>query len=278
MATTMGQSWMPGMPSASTVRTELRGGIMSGAYILHHILACAVMPAASLVMVFGFGGLLLNPDNAYTSWNWWRLFGACFIFFVPPFVEYWLSQERKVAMTSNASGGSTAYNRAQINIVFAIHMVMLIVLGAWLTLLTIWLGIEDFSNCSSSAICSGVSASTTPSTGAIMAIVGMGVLSVCCWILLLGGLYVHAAARDAYNARLSTYFPLAAQIGGAIDADHAAYHATLDPSRKSLGGHLHAMFVGNAHDLFGGGDDSTKTLLPTRVAAAPIAAAVGMSL
>lgn len=251
MASTMSaSSFLPGMPSASTVSTQLRGGVMSGAYVLHHILAIAVMPAAFLVMVFGFGGLLLNPDNAYTTWNWWRLFGATFIAFVPPFVEYWLGQERKVAMTTNAGVGNVSYNRAQINLVFAAYMVMLVVLGAWLTLLTIWLGIEDFANCASSAICSGTSASTTPTTGAIMTIVGMGVLSICCWILLLGGLYVHAAARDAYNARLSVYFPLADQIGSQVD-DHAAYHAMFDPRRKSLGDHVHAMFVGNARDVFG---------------------------
>lgn len=226
-----GPSWMPGMPSGQTVRTELRGGVMSGAYILHHLIAVAVMPAAAFVMVFGFGGLLLNPDNAYTTWNWWRLFGASFIFFVPPLVEYWLGQERKVALSSNAAGSMTAYNRAQINAVFAIYMVVLVVLGAWLTLLTVWLGIEDFGNCASSAICSGTSASKTPSTGAIMTIVGMGVLSVCCWILVLGALYVHAAARDAYNARLSTYFPLAAQIG------------------TDIGDKLHAWTAGNAADI-----------------------------
>jgi hypothetical protein len=213
---------LPGMPSGQTVRTELRGGVMSGAYVLHHFLTVFLMPAAIFVMVFGFGGLLLNPDKAYTTWNWWRLFGAMFIVFLPSFSQYWLGQERKVALTGNAATSMTTYNRAQINAIFAVYMVMIVVLGAWITLLTVWLGVADFGNCSSSAICSGTSASSTPSTGAIMTIVGMGILSICTWILFLGGLYVHAAARDAYNARLSTYFPLAAPIGSGLFTHYIA--------------------------------------------------------
>lgn len=212
------QSYLPGMPGQQTmqsVRTELRGGVMSGAYVLHHILALFVMPAALFVMVFGFGGTLINPANAYTSWNWWRLYGAMFIVFLIPFVEYWLGQERKVAMTGGA--GTTAYNRAQINGIFAAYMVMIVVLGAWISILTVWIGVADFGQCGSSAVCSGVAGGSTPCAGAIMIIVGMGVLALSTWVLFLGGLYVHAAARDAYNARLSLYFPLAAQIGASLD-------------------------------------------------------------
>lgn len=221
------QSYLPGMPGQQTmqsVRTELRGGVMSGAYVLHHILALFVMPAALFVMVFGFGGTLINPANAYTSWNWWRLYGAMFIVFLIPFVEYWLGQERKVAMTGGA--GTTAYNRAQINGIFAAYMVMIVVLGAWISILTVWIGVADFGQCGSSAVCSGVAGGSTPCAGAIMIIVGMGVLALSTWVLFLGGLYVHAAARDAYNARLSLYFPLAAQIG----ADRCAEVETVDQS------------------------------------------------
>lgn len=234
------QSYLPGMPGQQTmqsVRTELRGGVMSGAYVLHHILALFVMPAALFVMVFGFGGTLINPANAYTSWNWWRLYGAMFIVFLIPFVEYWLGQERKVAMTGGA--GTTAYNRAQINGIFAAYMVMIVVLGAWISILTVWIGVADFGQCGSSAVCSGVTGGSTPCAGAIMIIVGMGVLALSTWVLFLGGLYVHAAARDAYNARLSLYFPLAAQIG----ADRCA---EVEPANQS---HFDRLIGSNVADI-----------------------------
>jgi hypothetical protein len=240
----MGQNFMPG---TTQIRQELRGGVMSGAYVLHHIIALFVMPAAIFVMVFGFGGTLINPANAYTSWNWWRLYGAMFIVFLIPFVEYWLGQERKVAMTGNNTGVTT-YNRAQINGIFAAYMVMIVVLGAWISILTVWVGVADFGSCGSSAVCSGVAGGSTPCAGAIMIIVGMGVLALSTWVLFLGGLYVHAAARDAYNARLSLYFPLASQIGAeaaAMRKDDAASHHSffIGSNLRDIGLGLSALFT-----------------------------------
>ena len=235
---------MPGQQTMQTVRTELRGGVMSGAYVLHHIIALFVMPAALFVMVFGFGGTLINPANAYTSWDWWRLYGAMFIVFLIPFVEYWLGQERKVAMTGGA--GNVSYNRAQINGIFAVYMVLIVVLGAWISILTVWVGVADFGNCASSAVCSGVSGGGTPCAGAIMIIVGMGILAISTWVLFLGGLYVHAAARDAYNARLSIYFPLAAQIGASIDgesADASHVERLIGDNVADIGFGLRALFM-----------------------------------
>lgn len=240
-------TYLPGLPGPQqmqTVRQELRGGVMSGAYVLHHIIALFVMPAALFVMVFGFGGTLINPANAYTSWDWWRLYGAMFIVFLIPFVEYWLGQERKVAMTGGA--GNVSYNRAQINGIFAVYMVLIVVLGAWVSILTVWVGVADFGDCSASAVCSGVSGGGTPCAGAIMIIVGMGVLAISTWVLFLGGLYVHAAARDAYNARLSIYFPLAAQIGASIDgasADASHVERLIGDNVADIGFGLRALFT-----------------------------------
>ena len=190
-----------------------RGGALSIAYIIHHIILLFLLPAAVFIFFFGTGGTLIDPAKAYDSWDWWRIYGFAFVLFVAPFGEYWLYQERKVAFSSNSASAVSFYNRSQINIIWGIWMTMIVLLGVWATILTIWVGVADFGDCAASALCGGPSGGTTPSTGAIMIIVGMGVTSLLFIVLFLGGLYVHSAARDAYASRIAQYFPIASQIG-----------------------------------------------------------------
>lgn len=220
---------------------ELRGGVISVMYAVALVIAVILMPLSILAIAWGYGGTLINPAIAYVSWNWWRFYGAYFVLIVPPLTVYWLYQERKVAMSGAA--GTSAYSRSQLQAVYFVFTVTIIILGAWITLLTVWIGIDDFASCSSSAFCAGTSAGSKPCPGAITAMVGLCLMSALTWLLLPISLYVHSAARDAYNARLSMFFPLSSQISAdigskttlaAIEQIHADASAAANPDRGVL--------------------------------------------
>ena len=231
---------MFGSLSPTMVRQELRGGVMSFMYAVALIIAVIVMPLSILAIAFGYGGTLINPAIAYVNWNWWRFYGAYFLVIVPPLTVYWLYQERKVAMTG--SDTVTSYNRAQIQAVYFVFTIAIIILGAWISLLIVWIGVQDFASCSASAFCAGTAAGSNPCPGAITAMVGLCLMAAMTWLLLPISLYVHSAARDAYNARLSKFFPLSSRIGASIDANLAAAlaeaTAAADPGRSRLDRYL----------------------------------------
>lgn len=204
-------------PQADPTRwVTFRSGTLSFAYVVHHFIALFWYPAAFFVFWFGVGGTLTDPAEAYTEWEWWRIYGAAFALFVLPFIEYWLLQERKVAFTGGP-GRLASYNRGTIQVVFFIYMAMIVIIGLWLALLTVWVGVEDFGDCVNSPLCSGPSMGSSPSTGAIMLLTGLCAMTFAHILLLIGGIYVHAAARDAYNARMAVSFPIANEIGGEMD-------------------------------------------------------------
>lgn len=197
-----------------SVFLQLRGGVLSGVYLLHHLMV-AVQAAAIFIFAFGVGGTLVDPAKAYTHWGWWRVYGFYFLIFMPPFVEYFLYQERKIAGAGN-TGRAATYSRASIQGIFFVYEVFLIVLTGWAATLTIYLGVKDFADCGNSAICSGPTMTATPCPGIIMMIVGMGVTTLCGIFFIVAGIFVHAAARDAFRARMAMYFPLASRIGAHI--------------------------------------------------------------
>lgn len=223
-------------------------GALSIAYIIHHVLLLFVFPAALFIFIFGTGGTLTDPAKAYVTWDWWRIYGFAFVVFAIPFGEYWLYQERKVAFSTSTPAAMSFYNRSQINIVWGIWMVMITVLGLWSAFLTIWLGVDDFGSCSSSPICGGPSGGSTPSTGAIMLIVSMGLTALIFVVLFLGGLYVHSAARDAYASRVGAYAPVSSMIGsemGDATPPHSAADRALANWAKDYGKCNHGTLKSN---------------------------------
>lgn len=212
---------------------QFQSGSLSIAYMVHHVFALFVLPAAFIVIAFGLGATLVDPTTAFVSWDWWRIYGVFFALFAVPAVEYWLGQERKVAFTSN-SNQTSSYSRAQINVIYAIYVVGLLVLGAWTALLVIWLGVADFDNCAGSPLCSGPTFSSTPCTGAIMIITGMCVVAASLLIVLFPlSLYVHSASRDAFLSRMSLFFPLNSEIGVEMGATAAVPAITAAPGASS---------------------------------------------
>ena len=195
-----------------------RTGALSIAYIVHHIILLLLLPSAVFLFAFGTGGTLIDPAKAYETWDWWRIYSFFFVLFAPSFGEFWLYQERKVAFSSNTAAAASFYNRSQVNVVWGIWMVMVIALGAWSAFITIYVGAADLGDCANSPLCGGPSGSSTPSTGAILIIVGSGLATLLFIALFLGGLYVHSAARDAYAARIGGFAPMGQQIGAEMDA------------------------------------------------------------
>jgi len=192
-----------------------RIGALSVAYVIHHILLIFFLPAAILIYWFGTGGILLDPNNAYISWDWWRIYGGVFALFLPAYGEYWLYQERKVAFATSTPAVMSFYNRTLVNVVWGIWLAMLLIIGAWIAFLAIWVGVADIASCSTSGVCSGTTSGAV-SAGAIMLLVGMLVIAALCAALFLGALYVHSAARDAYAARIGSYAPIGSQIGAEV--------------------------------------------------------------
>jgi hypothetical protein len=185
--------------------TEVHNGLLSAVYVFHHFIACFWVPSALLIFALGLGATLVDAGEAWSHWSWWRVYGVYFVIFVAPFIEYWLYQERKIAFSSSSTGVST-YGRAQSNFIFFIYMVVLVIAASWLSVLVIWMGTTDFQTCAASPLCSGPKLLTRPCPGAIMVLTAMCVLAATFWVLILFGIFVHAAARDVFLSRASSYF------------------------------------------------------------------------
>lgn len=204
---------------------DFQGGALSLVYLIHHFLALFVLPSALLIFALGLGATLVDPSDAFTHWSWWRIYGVYFVVFAIPLVTYYVYQERKIAFSSSGTAVQT-YSRAQVQFIFGVYMVVLVVLASWLTILVIWLGVTDFQECAASPLCSGPTLQVRPCTGAIMVITAMCVMPATLWALVLLGIYVHSAAREAYFARADTYFgqkyglPFQNEIGAEMQQQH----------------------------------------------------------
>lgn len=189
-----------------SVRQNLGMGALTLVYMAGWFLVLFLYPSSVAVCVYGLGGTLFNPANAYVTWNWWRMWGAVVSLYIPALVGYCMYQERK----SITAGPVSTLNRGTVRLIFGFTMVVLVLVGVFQVILTIWFGVADIGECTDSPACSGAVPSKTPEPGAIMVITGMGAMSVCTAVALLILTYIHMVVAQTVAAISTARLPFLA--------------------------------------------------------------------
>lgn len=203
---------LPSDPSNFGIGRRITAGTLGFTYIAGLFVVNFFFLTAFVVWVLGVGATLFNVQHAFKTWEWWRLLGPVFSVYLPAFFVYILYQERK---TSMVNGMQSPWNRGWTRVAVGVFLVAGVLLGAWMAVLTVWFGVADIADCFNSPECSGAVPSKTPSTGAIMMIVGMSVITLCIWIQVLIVTYVHIAIGQTIALILNSRMLFAAnEIGG----------------------------------------------------------------
>ena len=219
-----------GAPMARSWGSIAQSGALSVVYVIWNICACLIYPAALFVYFFGVGGTLTDPSKAYGSnWDWWRIWSVVFVFFAPPIAMFFVYQERKVTFSAQTGTNRMRFSRAGINILFYLFELFVAATGLYLATVLIWMGIDDFGNCSASPFCAGPGGGSKPTDGAIMALVALCVLVVLHIFFFFAAIYIHLSTRGIWAVLLSRLtgntFALQSQIGDEVNDQEALLDA-----------------------------------------------------
>jgi hypothetical protein len=149
------------------------------------VIGSVIALLAMFVATFGYSYIFI--PNPWTSFKFWRTYGAVCGYLVPfgLLFLYWTVRDA-------ATSGGTArkvISTLWMGLVAIVTFIVLMAVVAYLSMCMAVLGIKDFADCSNRLLCSGYdngvpSGGNKPSAGAIMMMVGWGVTI----LIALGGM------------------------------------------------------------------------------------------
>jgi hypothetical protein len=191
-------------------RIALAPNVISLSYFVS-IFTIGVFVCAYIVYVLAQGWALIDSSRAWTHWLYWRISGPAFTLLAPAFFFLYLYELRKAATMHKHNEPNAVFWKLVSSFLGYVSIIINVVLGAFLIVCIIWLGVQDFADCTGSALCSGTGSGATPSGAIIMLIVCWCVMAVCMLIWVFVFLYVSAnfksifAFGDAMRATTARY-------------------------------------------------------------------------
>lgn len=224
-----------GTAAAPTMLGRIAGGVMAYAFFISNMIAM-LAAFASATAVMGLGHILLTKSHPFGEWDYWRIyFPTAMSVFVAPLLIWLNYQLRKGPSVAGRAIG--AFNQSITNILYFAITAVLVVIALFIAFCLIWYGIVDVDSCASKPLCSGTTLKDMPTYGAMMLLVGWGVVVLCVIVEFLLQLYIWYASRQVATMAVmsSQYAFLAAGIeeGQTAGAEYELAQTPATPGSSS---------------------------------------------
>lgn len=174
---------------------RLLGFILVGLYCLSFLTA-----------FFGLGWAVIDPGDAFTSWEWWRywLVGPAFI--LAPFAVYAIYQEYKTSLPPSDDSCGFICGRPYATLVCVVTLIMTCVCVALCLAAAIATTIIDLDNCVGNPACTGVDFDSEPSWAWIMIQAGTYGCALFGIMMFFVIFFIHQASNStwAWNVQMAT--------------------------------------------------------------------------
>jgi hypothetical protein len=185
---------------APTFRFTLLGGArLLGFFLVGMYCLCFA------TAILGLGWAVIDPADAFTSWDWWRYWLVTPAFALTPFVVYAIYQEYKTSLPPSDDSCGFVCGRPYATAVCVFTLVMTCVCVAICLAAAIATTIIDLDNCVGNPACTGVDFDSEPSWAWIMIQAGTYGCALFGILIFFTIFFIHQASNStwAWNVQMA---------------------------------------------------------------------------
>ena len=176
---------------------NVRGGLLTAQFVAMIVLAMIFM-AASVVYALGARAAVSDPNDAFKTWDWWRITIPLLVVWPAAVAIYFIYQERKTSSMYSFQC-SVSLGQSVMNLIYFMSLFVLAIGAAALITVFIFFVIDAAGDCSSD-VCAGTELNGEISLAMWMLMSGSGAMGAATLVMTLLTLPIHSFNRNVGEA------------------------------------------------------------------------------